>query len=210
MPKIAREDHPKILHMADVEGLKAAEIAAQFGCTPANIYALLTKLRREREGAAAEAAAPITAESAVKMQAAIAAPPASEADLFDTFSPREEPVAAAEPIEPEPVLLGAVQPVAPATTEPAPSSGAPHPQALSAPARPPATAKEGAKSKAGKMGIALVMRTSDGEEAINPFRSLDELLAAAKPILRTAARNPETVWFSIQTVDLEAVLDEVF
>ncbi|MFT8247129.1 hypothetical protein [Roseomonas sp. BN140053] len=57
------------------------------------------------------------------------------------------------------------------------------------------------------MGYALLMRTSDGEEAVNPFRSLEDLLAAAKPILRTAARSPEPIWFSIQQVDLNA-LDE--
>jgi len=51
------------------------------------------------------------------------------------------------------------------------------------------------------------MRTSDGEEAVHPFRSLDELLSAAKPILRTAARSPEPIWFSIQPVDLEALED---
>ena len=40
--------------------------------------------------------------------------------------------------------------------------------------------------------MPLLMRTSDGEEAVNPFRSLDELLTAAKPILRTAARSRRT------------------
>ena len=60
-----------------------------------------------------------------------------------------------------------------------------------------------------KAGYALLMRTSDGEEAVNPFRSLDELLAAAKPILRTAARSPEPIWFSIQQVDLDALEDSL-
>jgi hypothetical protein len=49
------------------------------------------------------------------------------------------------------------------------------------------------------------MRTSDGDEAVHPFRSLDELLSAAKPILRTAARSPEPIWFSIQPVDLDTL-----
>ncbi|MBB5696434.1 hypothetical protein [Muricoccus pecuniae] len=51
------------------------------------------------------------------------------------------------------------------------------------------------------------MRAGDGEEAVSPFRSLDGLLAAAKPILRNAARSPEHVWFSIQSVDLDALED---
>ena len=57
-----------------------------------------------------------------------------------------------------------------------------------------------------KPGMALMMRTADGEETISPFRSLDDLLSAVKPILRSAARSPDAVWFSIQPVDL-ALLD---
>ena len=64
------------------------------------------------------------------------------------------------------------------------------------PAAPPRLAK------AARPGFALYMRTADGEEAATPFRSLDDLLSAARPILRTAARSPEPVWFSIQPVDL--------
>ena len=56
-----------------------------------------------------------------------------------------------------------------------------------APAPPP---------RASETGCVLLMRTSDGEEAIKPFRSLDELLSAAKHLLRTAARSPEPIWFS--------------
>ena len=48
-----------------------------------------------------------------------------------------------------------------------------------------------------------MMRTGDGEEAVNPFRSLEDLLSAAKPLLREAARSPDPIWFSIQSVDLE-------
>lgn len=59
-----------------------------------------------------------------------------------------------------------------------------------------------------KSGYALTMRTSDVEEAVNPLRSLEDLLSAAKPFLRNAARSPEPVWFSIQPVDL-ATLEDV-
>ena len=52
------------------------------------------------------------------------------------------------------------------------------------------------------------MRASDGEEAAHPFRSLEELLSAAKPLLRTAARSLEPIWFSIQQVDLDALGDD--
>ena len=57
-----------------------------------------------------------------------------------------------------------------------------------------------------KPGFGLVMRTADGEDSMSPFRSLDDLLSAVKPILRAASRSPDTVWFSIQPIDL-ATLD---
>ena len=56
-----------------------------------------------------------------------------------------------------------------------------------------------------KPGMALVMRTADGEENLSPFRSLDDLLSAVKPILQAAARSPDAVWFSIQLVDLASL-----
>lgn len=79
------------------------------------------------------------------------------------------------------------------------------------PKTPPRAPKAPAPSsaRAGKPGYGLLMRTSDGEEAVHPFRSLDELLSATKPILRTAARSPEPIWFSIQQVDLDSI-EETF
>jgi hypothetical protein len=49
------------------------------------------------------------------------------------------------------------------------------------------------------------MRTADGEESLAPFRSLDDLLSAIKPILRASARSVDPVWFSLQPVDLSAL-----
>jgi hypothetical protein len=40
---------------------------------------------------------------------------------------------------------------------------------------------------------------------MTPFRSLDDLLSAIKPILRAGARSPEPVWFSLQPVDLATI-----
>ena len=60
----------------------------------------------------------------------------------------------------------------------------------------------GTGSTLAKAGVGLAMRTADGDETITPFRSLDDLLSAIKPILRSAARSPDAVWFSIQPVDL--------
>ena len=47
MARIGKQEHARILGMVDVEHRKVAEVAAVYGCTPANIYALLGKLRRE-------------------------------------------------------------------------------------------------------------------------------------------------------------------
>ena len=66
----------------------------------------------------------------------------------------------------------------------------------------------GSGAKLAKPGMALMMRTADGEENLTPFRSLDDLLSAVKPILRAAARSPDAVWFSIQPVDLASLDSE--
>jgi len=46
MARIDKAEHAKILQAVEVERRKVAEVAAEYGCTPANIYALLGKLRR--------------------------------------------------------------------------------------------------------------------------------------------------------------------
>jgi hypothetical protein len=53
--------------------------------------------------------------------------------------------------------------------------------------------------------MGLVTRSADGDESMMPFRSLDDLLSAIKPILREGARSPDPVWFSIQPIDLATI-----
>jgi hypothetical protein len=53
-----------------------------------------------------------------------------------------------------------------------------------------------------KSGYGLWTRAAEGDDNMMPFRSLDDLLSAIKPILRASAGSPEAVWFSIQPVDL--------
>jgi hypothetical protein len=53
-----------------------------------------------------------------------------------------------------------------------------------------------------KRGIGLILRTSNGDEAVHPFRSIEDLLSAVKPLLRSASKSPEPIWFSIQDLDL--------
>jgi len=60
----------------------------------------------------------------------------------------------------------------------------------------------GVGAKLAKPGYGLVMRTVEGEETVRPFRSLDELLSAVRPILRAAATSADPVWFSLQPIDL--------
>lgn len=210
MPRIPREEHAAIRHRVDVAGQKVAEVAAAYGCTPANIYAILARLRRQDDqdaGGAVPSADP--PEAGPASGSADAAP----ADLFgglDEARPDPAPPAPA-PVVPEPPVMAPdpALPFAAMAPEPPPAPVAPRPpvragRAKPAP-RPPAPASAPGP---GKAGYALLMRTSDGEEAVNPFRSLDELLTAAKPILRTAARSPEPIWFSIQQVDLDTLEDD--
>ena len=62
MARIARDEYPKIQHLVDVEGKKVAEVAASYGCTPANIYAILSKTRRLAGEAGPQANSPPAAE----------------------------------------------------------------------------------------------------------------------------------------------------
>ena len=192
MARISKADHPRILQMIDEEQCKVAEVAAAYSCTPANIYALLGKLRHAarvaRAGAAgAEAATPTLFEKASGPRAAGPEKPA-EAD---------HPVAAVVRPAPEPPKAP-VQPAAPAV------QAAP-PRTATVTDLPRGQARGVGASRA-KPGFGLAMRTAEGDEAMTPFRSLEDLLSAIKPILRAAARSPEPVWFAVQPIDL-AMLD---
>jgi hypothetical protein len=169
MARISKADHPRILHLADIEGRKAPDIAADYGCTPANIYTLLAKLRR--------------------------AAPATE-------------IQAPQPPDPAPVTKPPADLFA-APTAPVPPPRPPAPESRSATVTdiPPRKAPDrgGVGAKLAKPGYGLAMRTAEGEESLAPFRSLDDLLTAIKPILRGAARSPDPVWFSIQPIDLALI-----
>jgi hypothetical protein len=63
----------------------------------------------------------------------------------------------------------------------------------------------GVGAKLAKTGFALAMRAAEGDENLTPFRSLEDLLAAVKPILRSAARSTDPIWFSIRPIDLSSL-----
>lgn len=241
MARISKAEHARILHLADVERRRIADIAADYGCSVANIYALLGKLRRAAPPPMQEAVAgpvvvaappPPPVQEVVAGPVAVAAPPppssppaASVVDLFAVpakppvdVEPRAAPPAVARPTPatpaaatpapatPAPAALipaaptpAALAPAKPAPAKPTPARTASPPPPPPAPrARPPAPAKP---------GYGLVMRSAEGEDSLAPFRSLEDLLGAIKPILRAAATSPEPVWFCIQPVDL-ATLDD--
>ncbi len=201
MAKISKADHPKILYLVDVENRKVAEVAADFGCTPANVYTLLVKLRRAR-GREPVADTPDVGVPLAATETTPTDPPGitdRQAGLFAEppapVAKRDETVAAPPtPIKPKPQQSrppAASPPPAPATVTDLPRKG---------------TGRGGVGASLAKPGFGLVMRTADGEDSLTPFRSLEDLLSAIKTILRGAARNPDTVWFSIQQIDL-ATLD---
>jgi hypothetical protein len=195
MARIGKKDHARILHMVDVEGRKVGEVAAEYGCSPANVYALLGKLRRMVAPRESDRGTPAPTVSRAAQPAALEARQPAQAivgtDLF----------AATPGITPEPSR----------TTPPA------HIATPAASAdRPPATITElqrkgpiakgsGIGAALAKPGFGLTLRTADGDENVTPFRSLEDLLSAVKPILRAAARSPDAVWFSIHKIDLSAL-----
>ncbi len=44
--RIGKAEHARILRLVDVEQRKVADVAAEYGCSTANIYVLLGRLRR--------------------------------------------------------------------------------------------------------------------------------------------------------------------
>ncbi len=225
MARIGKAEHPRILQMVDAEHRKVAEVAAEYGCTPANIYALLSKLRRDARPSpeaetrdsnlADEAGLPASDSPASSTATAAPALP----DLFAPGLLAREPASVPSKRRGR-AAAGADRVVAvTAPTDGPASQPAAVPQRLAEPvaATPVPTAtitdlpRQGSAKKAGlgaalaKPGVGLMMRTTEGEENLTPFRSLDDLLSAVKPILRAAARSPDAVWFSIQPVDLASL-----
>ncbi|GAB0112808.1 hypothetical protein [Acidisoma sp. C75] len=221
MARLKKEDQPRILAMVEEERRPVREIAAAFGVTPAAIYALLGRVRREQEGAAPRAAA----------QAPLALGPVL---LGSEPQPAEDAPAAGEPETSLPAALECAASVAPPAEPAVPEVAAPQILRFGATARPepaagrasagrasaegasaggasaggarlPTMAERGIGASRAKPGFGLVMRMPDGDETTTPFRSLDDLLSAIKPILRAGAGSAEPVWFSIQPLDLASL-----
>ncbi|HEY2134098.1 MAG TPA: hypothetical protein VGH36_14185 [Acetobacteraceae bacterium] len=226
MARIAKSEHATIQRLVEVERKKVPEIAAEYGCTPANIYAILTRLRCPGPAAAndptpvVEAEVETVANAVTEEMPEEATPPTLQApfELVVANGPgrkgraprdgqkrRAAPEQAPAP-EPAPLLE-----VAEATPAPAPIPPAP-PAAIPLAAKPPAetvtpavrnASRNAAAPKARlKSGYGLCTRSPEGDDSITPFRSLEDLLSAVKPILRASANAPEPVWFSIQPMDL--------
>ena len=214
MARISKADHPIILRMIDNEFRKVSEVAAEYGCTTANLYALLGRLRRAGikaappvdEVEAKEEAAPYTTTQklpgAADLFGGVIAETATPAVLpFQPAATRKEPTD-------NPLTLAASPAAATRVT------GAPDSPDISAVDTPKVTdlfkrgkgaARGGIGASLAKPGYGLAMRTAEGDENVTPFRSLEDLLSAIKPALRAAARSPEAVWFSIRQIDLSAL-----
>lgn len=241
MARIGKSEHTRILQLIDVEGRKVVDVASEYGCTPANIYALLSRLRRagvDKDGDAGDTRSALARRGRIALvppepDAVAGIEHPSSVDLFDT-----DPVSAAEAeiqsgkpgrdgsqdaaTTPGPVDATA-RPAARqvwdrASADPARSDapGAQRPATITELPRREAVASREAIAKRGavgpalaKKGFGLAMRTAEGDENLTPFRSLEDLLGAVKPILRAASRSPDAVWFSIQPIDLATLDSEV-
>ncbi len=214
MARISKEDHSTILRMVTVEQRKVAEVAAEYGCTTTNIYALVGKLRRRSTEGQAESAniqpplaldlqAPPNAEMAARSSPeGTAEPPALAPEISSDRLPE---VAAASLAPDDANVLAFARAAAPEEDAVTAASSAPELPRHAGSSRRGAGGGGTVGAKLAKPGFGLVMRTEDGEENLTPFRSLDDLLSAIKPILRASARSPEPVWFSLQSVDLASI-----
>lgn len=232
MARISKDEHSRILQMVDGEHRKVAEVAAEYGCTPANIYVLLRKLRPSAASSveavsadtdlASNPGSPVLQDSA-SLSTKTAVTMSAVPDLFELDAGTDEHLLleaktgggrgrvanqVASVAESE-ALVGAPRPGKTALPQQEPktvASGSTRPVVTEPPRLKPGKKGGGFDATLAKPGVGLIMRTSEGEENLTPFRSLDDLLSAIKPILRAAARSPDAVWFSIQPVDL-ALLD---
>jgi transposase-like protein len=213
MARIRKDDHARILHLVDVERRAVREIAAEYGCTAANIYSLLAKLRRSGgegsagAGHAVEDAADETVPATLGLAAPGPAAPEQAALGLDPQPVMPEPVieapvlAPVDPLPEKPVAAKlAIVPSVPRADAPRMDMARPAAETDAAP-----EARRALGARLSKPGMGLVMRTEDGEETMTPFRSIDDLLSAIKPILRANARSADPVWFSLQPVDLSAI-----
>ncbi len=123
-------------------------------------------------------------------------------EAMDIPAAAEPPPASEEPAAKPVADLFAAAATPPARPAQTPAAAEPHAATNVRELKQPA---KGVGAKAAKPGYGLIMRTSEGEDSMTPFRSLDDLLSAVKPILRAAVRSPEAVWFSIQQVDLSTI-----
>jgi|GEM_PF-2326821 transposase-like protein len=73
MARLSKADHARILHLVDHDGRKVTEVAAEYGCSPASVYTLLSRLRRSADPSPSPAEPERTANT-------VSAPPAE--DLF--------------------------------------------------------------------------------------------------------------------------------
>lgn len=201
MARIKKEDHARILHLVDVERRPVREIAGEFGCTAANIYSLLAKLRRGSSEGDSDASAPAAVADATLIPdlTELALKPKGEADALPP-TPEQPP-----PERPAVARLNVVPTEARALSAAVPAESANRGLASVEPVSLPERRAAGLGARLAKPGMGLVMRTEDGEETMTPFRSIDDLLSAIKPILRASARGTDPVWFSLQPVDLSAI-----
>ena len=225
MARISKSEHNRILQLVDVDRQKVPDVAARYGCTPANIYALLGKLRRS--AAAMEAVGSDSAGTTKCSQATIADlsatddNPAPGVDLFLVPEPASLQAALHRSEAADLPAEAAEQHQTSSVTESKPGSSTvsecpiqadrcpalPQPgiaSVMEVYSRREAMAQRTAdgRAKLAKAGFALAMRTAEGDENLTPFRSLEDLLGAVKPILRSAARSRDQIWFSIRPIDL--------
>lgn len=210
MARIAKSEHETIRHLVETEHRRVPEVAALYDCTPATIHGILARLRRDASAAGAVSRTePDTPELPIDLVRASQPGPQTAANLFNVpvVAPMGPGGTVGAPMGVAPPAARAASPVQTVggTVQSADTPADPVPAGSVTPFARRGTGKAGVGGKLAKPGCGLIMRTSDGEETLTPFRTVEDMLSAIKPILRTVARSPEPVWFSVQPIDLASV-----
>jgi hypothetical protein len=216
---IPKADYATILREVDADKIPIPAIANRYGVVARTIYIVLGKAR----AAAAAEGIPSLAADAASLPAAVmetgqeatvlveAVPDLLRQAVLEALADEEtatasaclprtegEPAAAAAPTgvqdHPAPVRMATAESrrredvVQPLAKQVRPATGAVVPRLKSA--------------------YGLVVRSEESEETVVPYRSLDELLASIRPVLRETARQGGETWCAIREID-PATLNEM-
>lgn len=211
--RVSKDDYPRILALADVEGARTSDIAKLYGVVPRTICIILNKARnagvQPRTASALPAELPVPREplpvpvhevEVLEAMVSLAEAPIREPEAHEAPELPEirQATRAPEEIQAAVAIQTVVQPAIPAATVRPPAQEMAVEDESDIPVRSLAKGTHSKGNQGKRQGHTLIARTEDGEETLMPFGSLDDLLSSLRGVFREAARGEGTVWFGLR------------